>query len=229
MTDNLNSIKAFIHSRPVTIRKDIYYALDIPQRTLTWNLKRLTETGQVVKHGEGYYFRDSNALQEWLIDNDHPDLERLEPMNTRDKILNHLESNKPTSAREFHQLTGAPKSRITQLLRELTESGQLEIHSVHNGIKRYRLTELHANRRQAILDWLDGGSEGTSGAISAATGVDLQMTTQILASLSKQGEVYREWLGREKVWLYRKNAPFIFGCANQMTAFINQRLKEVRA
>lgn len=161
-------------------------------------------------------------------DDDDPPQE-IKPMNTRDKILNHLESNKPTSAREFHQLTGAPKSRITQLLRELTESGQLEIHSVHNGIKRYRLTELHANRRQAILDWLDSGNDGTSRAISAATGVDLQMTTQILASLSKQGEVYREWLGREKVWLYRKNAPFIFGCANQMTAFINQRLKEVRA
>lgn len=55
------------------------------------------------------------------------------------------------------------------------------------------------------------------------------MTAQILASLSKQGEVYREWLGREKVWLYRKNAPFTFGCANQMTAFINQRLREVRS
>lgn len=150
-------------------------------------------------------------------------------MNTRDKILNHLESNKPTSAREFHHLTGAPKSRITQLLRELTESGQLEIHSVHNGIKRYRLTELHANRRQAILGWLDSGNEGTSGVISAATGVDLQMTAQILASLSKQGSVYREWLGREKVWLYRKSAPFTFGLANPLTAFINQRLKEVRA
>ncbi|WP_407732251.1 hypothetical protein ACJJVG_05835 [Pseudocitrobacter faecalis] len=161
-------------------------------------------------------------------DDDDPPQE-IKPMNTRDKILNHLESNKPTSAREFHQLTGAPKSRITQLLRELTESGQIEIHSVHNGIKRYRLTELHANRRQAILDWLDGGREGTSGAISAATGVELQMTAQILASLSKQGEVYREWLGREKVWMYRKNAPFTFGCANPMTAFINQRLREVRA
>lgn len=160
-------------------------------------------------------------------DDDDPPQE-IKPMNTRDKILNHLESNKPTSAREFHQLTGAPKSRITQLIRELTESGQLEIHSVHNGIKRYRLTELHANRRQAILDWLDSGSEGTSSVISAATGVDLQMTAQILASLSKQGEVYREWLGREKVWLYRKNAPFTFGCANQMTAFINKALREVR-
>ncbi|EQA1694545.1 hypothetical protein O1E46_RS20810 [Enterobacter hormaechei] len=162
-------------------------------------------------------------------DDDEDPPQEIKPMNTREKILNHLESNKPTSAREFHQLTGAPKSRITQLLRELTESGQLEIHSVHNGIKRYRLTELHANRRQAIMDWLDGGSEGTSSVISAATGVDLQMTAQILASLSKQGEVYREWLGREKVWLYRKNAPFTFGCANQMTAFINQRLREVRA
>ncbi|MFR3742005.1 MAG: hypothetical protein ACLTYF_22555 [Escherichia sp.] len=161
-------------------------------------------------------------------DDDGPPLE-IKPMNTRDKILNHLESNKPTSAREFHQLTGAPKSRITQLLRELTESGQLEIHSSHNGIKRYRLTELHANRRQAILDWLESGNDGTSGAISAATGVDLQMTAQILASLSKQGEVFREWLGREKVWLYRKNAPFTFGCANQMTAFINKALREVRA
>ena len=160
-------------------------------------------------------------------DDDDPPQE-IKPMNTRDKILNHLESNKPTSAREFHQLTGAPKSRITQLLRELTETGQLEIHSVHNGIKRYRLTELHANRRQAILDWLDSDNDGTSGAISAATGVDLQMTAQILASLSKQGEVYREWLGREKVWLYRKNAPFTFGCANQMTAFINKALREVR-
>lgn len=150
-------------------------------------------------------------------------------MNAREKILHHLETNYPTSAAEFQKLTKVPKSRITQLLRELTASGQLEIHSVHNGIKRYRLTELHANRRQAILDWLDSGSEGTSAVISSATGVDLQMTAQILASLSKQGEVYREWLGREKVWLYRKNAPFTFGCANQMTAFINQRLREVRS
>ncbi|MCC4519030.1 transcriptional regulator [Enterobacter hormaechei] len=126
------------------------------------------------------------------------------------------------------QNTQPPRSRITQLLRELTESGQLEIHSVHNGIKRYRLTELHANRRQAILDWLESGNDGTSGAISAATGVELQMTAQILASLSKQGDVYREWLGREKIWMYRKNAPFTFGCANQMTAFINKALREVR-
>ncbi|MFZ4252038.1 transcriptional regulator [Enterobacter ludwigii] len=150
-------------------------------------------------------------------------------MNARDKMLAHLETSKPTSSSEFHALTRAPKSRVNQILKELLESGHIEIDSQINDIKRYRLTSLHSNRRQAILDYLDDGHEGTSGAISAAIGVDLQMTAQILASLSKQGEVYREWLGREKVWLYRKNAPFTFGCANQMTAFINQKLKEVRA
>ncbi|MGY5366537.1 helix-turn-helix domain-containing protein [Enterobacter oligotrophicus] len=150
-------------------------------------------------------------------------------MNARDKMLAHLETSKPTSSSEFHVLTKAPKSRINQILKELLASGHIEIHSVHNGIKRYRLTELHANRRQAILDYLDSGNEGTSGVISAATGVDLQMTAQILASLSKQGSVYREWLGREKVWMYRKSAPFTFGCANPQTAFINQRLREVRS
>lgn len=149
-------------------------------------------------------------------------------MNARDKMLAHLETSKPTSSSEFHALTRAPKSRVNQILKELLESGHIEIDSQVNDIKRYRLTSLHSNRRQAILDWLDSDNDGTSGAISAATGVDLKMTAQILASLSKQGEVYREWLGREKVWLYRKNAPFTFGCANPLTAFINQRLSEVR-
>ena len=149
-------------------------------------------------------------------------------MNARDKMLAHLETSKPTSSSEFHALTRAPKSRINQILKELLESGHIEIDSQLNDIKRYRLTSLHSGRRQAILDYLDDGHEGTSGDISAATGVDLQMTAQILASLSKQGDVYREWLGRKKVWLYRKNAPFTFGCANQMTAFINKALREVR-
>ncbi|VTP70440.1 MarR family [Leclercia adecarboxylata] len=108
-------------------------------------------------------------------------------MNTREKILHHLETNKPTSSREFHTLTGAPKSRITQLLRELTESGQLEIYSAHNGIKRYRLTELHASRRKSVLDYLEAGNEGASSDIAAATGLEVQVTSQILASLCKQG------------------------------------------
>lgn len=150
-------------------------------------------------------------------------------MNARDKMLAHLETSKPTSSSEFHALTRAPKSRVNQILKELLESGHIEIDSQINGIKRYRLTSLHSNRRQAILDYLDDGHEGTSGDISAATGVCLSMTTQILASLNKRGEVYREWLGWEKVWMYRKNAPYKFGCANPLTAFINQRLREVRA
>ncbi len=150
-------------------------------------------------------------------------------MNTREKILHHLEINKPTSSREFHTLTGAPKSRITQLLRELTEAGQLEIHSVHNGIKRYRLTELHESRRKAIMDYLEAGNEGASSTIAAATGLELQITSQILASLSKQGEVYRQWLGREKVWHYSKSAPHIFGMGNPLSNLFNERLKAVRS
>ncbi|HAT7592727.1 TPA: transcriptional regulator [Citrobacter werkmanii] len=149
-------------------------------------------------------------------------------MNTREKILHHLETNKPTSSREFHTLTGAPKSRITQLLRELTESGQLEIYSAHNGIKRYRLTELHANRRKAVLDYLEAGNEGASSAIAAVTGLEVQVTSQILASLCKQGEVHRQWLGREKVWHYSKSAPYIFGMANPLNNLFNQCLAAVR-
>ena len=90
-------------------------------------------------------------------------------MNARDKMLAHLESSKPTSPSEFHALTRAPKSRVNQILKELLESGHIEIDSQVNDIKRYRLTSLHSNRRQAILDYLDDGHEGTSGDISAAT------------------------------------------------------------
>ncbi|MGI1290745.1 transcriptional regulator [Enterobacter kobei] len=150
-------------------------------------------------------------------------------MNARDKMLAHLETSKPTSSSEFHALTRAPKSRVNQILKELLESGHIEIDSQINDIKRYRITSLHNKRRQTILDYLDDGNEGTSGDISAATGVCLSMTTQILASLNKRGEVYREWLGREKVWMYRKNSPHKFGCANPLTAFINMALREVRA
>lgn len=149
-------------------------------------------------------------------------------MNTRDKMLAHLETSKPTSSSEFHALTKSPKSRINQLLKELLESGHIEIESSRNDVKRYQLTELHASRRQAILDYLNSGHDGTSGDISIATGVCLPITSQILASLSKQGEIYREWLGREKVWMYRKNAPHKFGCANPLTTLFNERLESVR-
>lgn len=150
-------------------------------------------------------------------------------MNVREKILHHLESNHPTSAAEFQKLTNEPKSLINKLLRDLTTSGQLESYNAKGGIKRYRLTELHHKRIESILGWFDSGQSGTSSDVAADLGLDITTVSQILASLSKQGELYREWLGREKVWIYRKNAPFTFGCANQMTAFINKALREVRA
>lgn len=149
-------------------------------------------------------------------------------MNTRDKMLAHLETSKPTSSSEFHALTKSPKSRINQILKELLESGHIEVESARNDIKRYRLTELHACRRQKVLDYLESGNDGTSGDISIATGLCLPIITQILASLSKQGEIYREWLGREKVWMYRKSAPHKFGCANPLTNLFNERLASVR-
>lgn len=149
-------------------------------------------------------------------------------MNAREKILHHLETNYPTSAAEFQKLTKVPKSRITQLLRELTASGQLESYNAKGGIKRYRLTELHHKRIESIIRWFDSGQSGTSSDVAADLGLDITTVSQILASLSKQGELYREWSGREKVWMYRKSAPFTFGCADPLRALYEKALREVR-
>lgn len=229
MKDKSSSIKSFIKSRPVTIRKDIFKALNIPQRTLTWHLKKLVDSGEVTKIQDGYYFADEDSLTAWLESKKPGEETPGAIMNAREKILYHLETNYPTSAAEFQKLTKVPKSRITQLLRELTASGQLESYNAKGGIKRYRLTELHHKRIESILGWFESERSGTSSEVASDLGLDITTVSQILASLSKQGELYREWLGREKVWIYRKNAPFTFGCANQMTAFINKALREVRA
>ncbi|MBJ9257269.1 winged helix-turn-helix transcriptional regulator [Citrobacter amalonaticus] len=149
-------------------------------------------------------------------------------MNAREKILHHLETNNPTSAAEFQKITQVPKSRVNQILRELKASGQIESYQ-SRGLNHFRLTELHKKRQQIILEWFDSGRSGTSADVATDVGLDITLVYQILASLSKQGEVHREWLGRERVWMYRKAAPHIFGLANPLTAFINQRLKEVRA
>lgn len=44
-------------------------------------------------------------------------------MNTRDKILNHLETNIHTSAPQFAKLLKCQKSHINQLLRDLIADG----------------------------------------------------------------------------------------------------------
>lgn len=114
-------------------------------------------------------------------------------------------------------------------MRDLLESGQLEIHSVTNKVNHYRLTDLHNQRVKAVLDYFEDGSSATSGEVSDITGLDKTTVTQILISLNKQGELHREWHGQRKLWVYSKSAPFVFGCANHLTAFINNALREVRA
>lgn len=75
-------------------------------------------------------------------------------MNARDKMLAHLETSKPTSSSEFHALTRAPKSRVNQILKELLESGHIEIDSQVNDIKRYRLRACIATAARRFLTTL---------------------------------------------------------------------------
>ena len=150
-------------------------------------------------------------------------------MNAKDKIITYLETHKPASKKELIAVPKIPVTRINQVVRDLLESGQLEIHSVTNNVNHYRLTDLHNQRVKAVLDYFEDGSSATSGEVSDITGLDKTTVTQILISLNKQGELHREWHGQRKLWVYSKAAPFVFGCANHLTAFINNALREVRA
>lgn len=67
-------------------------------------------------------------------------------MNAKDKIITYLETHKPASKKELIAVTKLPVNRINQVVRDLLESGQLEIHSVTNKVNHYRLTDLHNQR-----------------------------------------------------------------------------------
>ncbi|MGE1402301.1 helix-turn-helix domain-containing protein [Citrobacter freundii] len=133
-------------------------------------------------------------------------------MNAKDKIITYLETHKPASKKELIAVTKLPVNRINQVVRDLLESGQLEIHSVTNKVNHYRLTDIHNQRVKAVLDYFEDGSSSTSGEVSDITGLDKTTVTQILISLNKQGELHREWHGKRKLWVYSKSAPFVFGC-----------------
>lgn len=150
-------------------------------------------------------------------------------MNAKDKIITYLETHKPASKKELIAVTKLPVNRINQVVLDLLESGQLEVHSVTNKVNHYRLTDLHNQRVKSVLDYFEDGSSATSGEVSDITGLDKTTVTQILISLNKQGELHREWNGQRKLWVYSKSAPFVFGCSNHLTAFINNALREVRA
>ncbi|EPN6131747.1 hypothetical protein ORA46_000229 [Enterobacter asburiae] len=106
-------------------------------------------------------------------------------MNTRDKILNHLETNIPTSAPQFAKLLGCQKSHINLLLRDLIADGQIEIERISKSVKYYRLASLHHERTEAVLRYLDEQETGMAVEISTATGIDKRLVTKMLSTFMK--------------------------------------------
>ncbi|MBG0644840.1 hypothetical protein I4P28_21145 [Enterobacter kobei] len=131
-------------------------------------------------------------------------------MNTRDKILNHLETNIPTSAPQFAKLFGCQKSHINLLLRDLIADGQIEI-----------------ERTEAVLRYLDEHETGMAVEIANATGIPKNLVTKTLKGMAARGELHRDWC-HKNAWVYSKKPVFNFGAANPLTAFINKALREVR-
>ena len=149
-------------------------------------------------------------------------------MNTRDKILNHLETNIPTSAPQFAKLLGCQKSHINLLLRDLIADGLVEVDRISNSVNHYRLASLHHERTEAVLRYLDEHETGMAVEISTATGIPKNLVTKTLKGLAARGELHRDWC-HKNAWVYSKKPVFNFGAANPLTAFINKALKEVRA
>jgi predicted ArsR family transcriptional regulator len=92
-------------------------------------------------------------------------------VNTRDKILNHLQNNIPASAAQLSKLFGCHKSHINLLLRDLVTDGLVEVDSVRKGANFYRLSALHNQRMEAIHRYLDEHETGMAVEISNATGI----------------------------------------------------------
>lgn len=149
-------------------------------------------------------------------------------MNTRDKILNHLETNIPTSAAQFAKLLGCQKSHINLLLRDLIAEGLVEVDRISKSVKYYRLASLHHERTEAVLRYLDEHETGMAVEISTATGIEKRLVTKMLRHLHEKGELHRDWC-HKNAWVYSKKPVFNFGCANPLTDLFNQRLREVRS
>lgn len=149
-------------------------------------------------------------------------------MNTRDKILNHLETNIPASAAQLAKLFGCHKSHINLLIRDLVTDGQVEIERISNSVKYYRLALLHHERTEAVMRYLDEHETGMAVEISTATGIDKRLVTKMLKHLHENGELHRDWC-HKNAWVYSKKPVFNFGAANPLTAFINKALREVRS
>lgn len=149
-------------------------------------------------------------------------------MNTRDKILNHLETNIPTSAPQFAKLLGCQKSHINLLLRDLIADGQIEIERVKNSVKYYRLASLHHDRTEAVLSYLDEHETGMAVEISTATGIDKRLVTKMLKHLHENGELHRDWC-HKNAWVYSKKPVFNFGAANPVREMFENLLRDSRS
>lgn len=160
-------------------------------------------------------------------DDDDPPQE-IKPMNTRDKILNHLQNNIPTSAAQLSKLFGCHKSHINLLLRDLVTDGLVEVDSVRKGANFYSLNALHNQRMESIHRYLDEHETGMAVEIASATGIPKNLVTKTLKGMAARGELHRDWC-HKNAWVYSKKPVFSFGAANPLTAFINKALKEVRA
>lgn len=149
-------------------------------------------------------------------------------MNTRDKILNYLQTNIPASAAQLAKILKLQKSHISLTLRDLSGDGLIEVDRVSKGANFYRLTEIHCKHTEAIMRYLDEHETGMAVEISTATGIDKRLVTKMLKCMTANGELHRDWCHRN-AWVYGKKPIFNFGAANPLTEFINQKLKEVRA
>jgi len=148
-------------------------------------------------------------------------------MNTRDKILNHLETNIPTSAAQLAKLFSCHKSHVNLLLHDLVKDGLIEVEHVTKGANFYRLTELHKQRTESILRYIEEHETGMAVDIANATGIDKKLVTKMLKCMAANGELHRDWC-HKSAWVYSKKPVIEWGQCNPLTAFINQRLREVR-
>lgn len=160
-------------------------------------------------------------------DDDYPPQE-IKPMNTRDKILNHLQNNIPASAAQLSKLFGCHKSHINLLLRDLVTDGLVEVDSVRKGANFYRLTALHNQRMKAIHRYLDEHETGMAVEIANATGIPKNLVTKTLKGMSARGELHRDWC-HKNAWVYSKKPVFNFGAANPAREMFENLLRDSRS
>lgn len=149
-------------------------------------------------------------------------------MNTRDKILNHLETHSHASLAELRRIPNTNRDTVAITLKEMVEYGDVEFYIAKNRARRYRLTG-YPKRFDPVVEYLEHHEKAFASDLAEHTGLDKQHMAKILKDMHEQGEIHREWNEGRKAWIYSRKRSVNWGCANPLTAFINQRLREVRA